>query len=76
MKTRELVAEIEKKGYRLARTMGKHHIYKHEIRGDAIPVPKSRELKNYTARGILKAVRRAEQAHRAGLPAGPQEKPR
>jgi len=74
VKTRELVAEIEKKGYRLARTTGKHHIYKHEVRGDAVPVPKSRELKNFTARGILKAVRRAEQAHRAGLPAGPQEK--
>lgn len=53
MKRRDLIKKLEDAGYRLDREDGNHSIY--ERQGSRpVQVPKHRELKEYTAKRILK----------------------
>ena len=55
MKHRDLIKELEKAGYRLARDDGNHSIY--EKPGcRPVQVPRHREINENTARAILKAA--------------------
>ncbi len=53
MKRRDLVRALVKAGYVLARSTGKHDWYVRG-KGDAIPVPRHREIKEPLARAILR----------------------
>lgn len=50
VRARQLIRVLEKKGWRLARVTGSHHLYKHSGNPNVISVPKhGRDLK----RGLL-----------------------
>ena len=53
MKRRDLVRELRRVGYALGRSKGPHDWY---VRGpgDAIPVPRHREIKETLAKSILR----------------------
>ena len=55
MKRRDLIKELEKAGYEIARDDGDHTIYsKDGCR--PVQVPRHREVNEYTARAILRAA--------------------
>lgn len=55
MKRRDLIRQLEAAGYRMERDVGDHTLY--EKPGcRPIPVPRHRELNEYTALAILKAA--------------------
>lgn len=54
MKVRDLIKKLEAVGFRFLRNGGNHDIYKRDLDGKTIPVPRHREVNEITARGILK----------------------
>ena len=56
MKRRDLIARIIAEGCVLVRTIGKHDFYRNVITGDCQPVPRHREIKEFTARAIIKRL--------------------
>lgn len=56
VKPRQLIKILEMKGFEQRRVTGSHHIFKHPLKGQIIPVPihGNKELKRGTVRSILK----------------------
>ena len=61
MKHRDLIAAIVADGAILARTRGRHDIYRNPITGATQPVPRHREINEITARSILRALATPDQ---------------
>lgn len=57
VKPKDLIRVLEKKGWRLDRIRGSHHIMVHPILKKAVPVPMhNRDLKTGTLSGILRSA--------------------
>ena len=56
MKRRDLLARLREEGCVLIRTVGKHDFYRNVITGASQPVPRHREIKETTARAILRRL--------------------
>ena len=56
MKRRDLLAKLREEGCVLVRTVGRHDFYRNVITGACQPVPRHREVKETTARAILKRL--------------------
>ena len=56
MKRRDLLARLREEGCVLVRTVGRHDFYRNVITGACQPVPRHRELKETTARAIIKRL--------------------
>ena len=56
MKRADLLARLRDEGCVLVRTVGKHDFWRNVITGACQPVPRHRELKEYTARAILRRL--------------------
>lgn len=56
MKRRDLVADLEHSGCALLRHGAKHDIYHQPSTGKSEPVPRHREINEFLARKILKAL--------------------
>lgn len=56
MKRRDLLARLRDEGCVLVRTVGKHDFYRNVITGACQPVPRHRELKEATARAIIRRL--------------------
>lgn len=57
VKPKDLLRVLEKKGWRLDRVRGSHHIMVHPELKKAVPVPvHNRDLKTGTLNGILRAA--------------------
>lgn len=54
MKRTDLIARLRDEGCVLARTVGKHDFWRNVITGACQPVPRHREIKEFTARAILR----------------------
>lgn len=54
MKTRDIIKKLTKAGWKFKRDGGKHDIYEHPDFDYTIPVPRHREVKEYTGEEILK----------------------
>jgi len=55
VKPKQLIRVLEKRGWRLDRVRGSHHLMKHPVERRTIPVPvHNRDLAPGTLRGILK----------------------
>ena len=56
MKRRDLLARLRDEGCVLVRTVGSHDWYRNVITGACQPVPRHREIKEFTARAIIKKL--------------------
>ena len=56
MKRRDLLARLRDEGCVLVRTVGKHDFYRNVITGVSQPVPRHREINEYTARDIIREL--------------------
>ena len=56
MKRVDLIRAIEDDGAVLARSRGGHDIYRNVITGKTAPVPRHREINEYTARSIIERL--------------------
>ena len=56
MKRRDLLLRLKEEGCVLVRTVGAHDWYRNVITGAAQPVPRHREIKEYTARAIIQKL--------------------
>ena len=56
MKRRDLVAELQQAGCVLLRNGAKHDIYHQPKTGKSEPVPRHREINEFLAKKILKAL--------------------
>ena len=56
MKRRDLIARLRDEGCVLVRTVGKHDFYRNVITGESQPVPRHREINEYTARDIIREL--------------------
>ncbi len=56
MKRRDLLARLRDEGCVLVRTIGSHDWYRNVITGACQPVPRHREIKEFTARAIIKKL--------------------
>ena len=54
MKRVDLIRRLEAHGCKLVREGGKHSIFQNPANGAISTVPRHREIKEYTARGICK----------------------
>lgn len=53
MKRLDLLRRLDEEGCVLVRTVGKHDFYRNIITGACQPVPRHREIKEFTARAII-----------------------
>ena len=60
MKRRDLVAELQQAGCVLLRNGAKHDIFHNPKSGKSEPVPRHREINEFLAKKILKALTQAE----------------
>ena len=56
MKRRDLLARLHDEGCVLVRTVGGYDWYRNVITGECRPVPRHREIKEFTARAIIKRL--------------------
>ena len=56
MKRRDLLARLRGEGCVLVRTVGRHDFYRNVLTGACQPVPRHREINEYTARGIIREL--------------------
>ena len=56
MKRRDLLARLHDEGCVLVRTVGGHDWYRNVITGECRPVPRHREIKEFTAKAIIKRL--------------------
>ena len=56
MKRRDLLARLRDEGCVLVRTVGRHDFWRNVITGACQPVPRHRELKEITARSIIRRL--------------------
>ena len=56
MKRVDLLRRLREEGCVLVRTVGRHDFYRNVITGESRPVPRHREIKETTARSILRAL--------------------
>ena len=56
VKRRDLIARLTEEGCVLVRTVGKHDFYRNVITGALQPVPRHREIKEFTARAIIRRL--------------------
>ena len=56
MKRRDLLAIIRDEGCVLVRTVGGHDWYRNVITGECQPIPRHREIKEFTARAIIRRL--------------------
>ena len=56
MKRRDLLARLHDEGCVLVRTVGGHDWYRNVITGAAQPIPRHREIKEFTARAIIRRL--------------------
>ena len=61
MKRRDLVAGLERSGCTLLRHGAKHDIYHQPKSGKSEPVPRHREINEFLAKKILKALAPSEE---------------
>ena len=61
MKRRDLITDIERGGCILLRHGAKHDIYHQPKTGKSEPVPRHREINEYLAKKILKALAAPEE---------------
>lgn len=54
MKRIDLLRRLDEEGCVFVRARGGHDIYRNVITGETQPVPRHREIKEYTARAIIK----------------------
>lgn len=56
MKRRDLLNRLRDEGCVLVRTVGRHDFYRNVITGACQPVPRHREIKETTARAIIRRL--------------------
>ena len=56
MKRLDLLARLHDEGCVLVRTVGRHDFWRNVITGACRPVPRHREIKEFTARAIIRAL--------------------
>ncbi len=56
MKRKALIAELEQAGCYLARSRGKHDIYKNQANNKSAPIPRHTEIKNTLCQLIRKEL--------------------
>ena len=56
MKHRDLLIRLRDEGCILVRSVGRHDFYRNVITGECRPVPRHREVKETTAREIIKCL--------------------
>ena len=56
MKRLDLLRRLDEEGCILVRTVGKHDFYRNVITGACQPIPRHREIKEYTARAIIRRL--------------------
>lgn len=60
MKTRALVEELEKNGWKLDRIRGSHHVFTHEGAERSVVVPvHGKDIPDFFARAIIKQAEKA-----------------
>lgn len=56
MKKRDLERHLREHGCRLIRQGGNHEIWHNPVTNETAPVPRSKEVKDFTAVGVCKAL--------------------
>jgi len=56
MKRIDLLNRLRDEGCVLVRTVGRHDFYRNVITGESQPVPRHREIKEFTARAIIRRL--------------------
>lgn len=56
MKRRDLLARLRDEGCVLVRTVGRHDFWRNVITGESQPVPRHREINEFTARDIIRKL--------------------
>ncbi|MDD9811188.1 MAG: type II toxin-antitoxin system HicA family toxin [Gammaproteobacteria bacterium] len=56
MKRKDLIRRAERMGYQFVREGGKHTVYSNAETNQSVSIPRHREIKENTARAILKQL--------------------
>ena len=56
VKRRDLLARLREEGCVLVRTVGRHDFWRNVITGACQPVPRHREIKEFTAQSIIRRL--------------------
>ena len=60
VKARDLIKELERQGWFLARIRGSHHIFSHADSGASVTVPiHGKEIADHLAKGIIRQAKQA-----------------